>query len=155
MIFVPQKEKCSLWNQSDNDIFIVYNYNDAIKICFYWKKYKGKFEPFSLEIKSIEIESIKLNIFNCTQPSCQAYPQLRYNDIMKKWYVCCPSSMICTKDNDESEIELFKCIELIEKNGFYDDPINAILHWQKQINNNTNILIQQFETLFNRSLHNV
>lgn len=136
MIFIPDRENCSIWNETEDYIVIVYNYNENVKINFEWKKYKDQFDPFYISIKEIIIinnngDILNLDVMPCNEYYCKELPQLRYNDIMKKWYACCPSSMLCTENDDEDEIELFKCVDLIEKNGFYNDPINAILHWQK------------------------
>ena len=143
MIFVPEKEKCSLWNDELEDrIFIIYDYDKNSKIMFNWyKNKKGEYEPFYLEIYAMQLafeegfETMYLQMLTCLEPACQALHQLRYNDVVKKWYCCCPSSMICTKNDDEDELKLFQNMSMNEENGFFDDPVNAIIHWNKDTAN--------------------
>ena len=140
MIFVPEKEKCLIWNDKlEDEIFMIYQFNDNVKINFRWYKYQNDvYDPFYLGLEEICIqkstfENIVMPIFKCLEPACEASPQLRYNRIIKKWFVTCPSSMICTKDNDQDELELFKNKKFTEDEGFYSNPVLAILAWNNNI----------------------
>lgn len=139
MIFVPEKEKCSLWNNGlDEFIYIVYDYNHDIKISFKWMQ-KEKNDPFYIQLDELTVykengfDGHTIKILNCVEIGCQASPQLRYNNIIKKWFVTCPSSMICTKNDDNDELEIFVNTKFTEENGFFDNPVNAILDWNKNI----------------------
>lgn len=139
MIFVPTKEVCALWNEMENLIFIILDYDKNTKIMFKWHKNdKGEYDPFNLEVDSFQIaadeyQTMYLQMLTCQEPACQALPQLRYNDIIKKWYCCCPSSMICTKNDDEDELKLFQDMnmQINEENGFFDNPRDAIIYWNQ------------------------
>lgn len=146
MIFVPKKEKAIIWNYDDinHTIHIFYPLNDNCKLKIIWYgKNNEKFQTYNICIKEIYIKSKdKLNvenikILNCMFPGCQCYPELRYNKIIDKWFCMCSSSMICTKDDDEDELEHpdinthFKNNTLTEENGFFNNPIKALLDWNK------------------------
>ena len=51
----------------------------------------------------------------------------------------CSSSLVCTKNNDKSELELYsikKALEnnsLNETNGFFDDALGAVVYWNRSI----------------------
>lgn len=157
MIFVPEKEKCLLWNDKlDDRIFIIYQYDENLTINFQWYKDNNeKLDPFYLAIEEIKYVNnlsmtVVLPVFKCLEPACQASAQLRYNDIIKKWFVTCPSSMICTKNDDQDELELFKNMKTFnESAGFYDDLVNAILGWNdsiaKDIHNQCKFLKEIYE----------
>jgi hypothetical protein len=144
MIFVPKKENAILWNDNLKDIiFIIYPINDNVKLHIEWLKINNKFETYSINIKEISIKIDEYNwdniiILNCNFVGCQCSPELRYNKIINKWFCFCSSSMICTKDDENDELEypiIEKCIKnntLNEENGFFDNPIDALLYWNKQ-----------------------
>lgn len=136
MIFIPEKEKCALWNELEDLRFIIYDYDKNTKIMFKWYKHENKYDPFYLEVYAIQVvkntfDTTYLKSLECN--CCEAQPQLRYNDIIKKWYCICPSSMICTKNTDEDELKLWENNILDEEHGYYDNPIKAIFHWNKII----------------------
>ena len=140
MIFVPEKEKCLIWNDKlKNEIFIIYQFNDRVRINFRWHKCQNDvYDPFYLCLEEIRIqestfENVIMPVFKCLEPACEASPQLRYNRLIKKWFVACPSSMICTKDDDQDELELFKNKKFTEDEGFYNNPVLAILAWNNSI----------------------
>ena len=144
MIFVPEKEKCIIWNDTpDEFIYILYEYNKDIKISFKWIKNKDN-DPFYIQLEGLTIfkdvfDRHSLRVLNCVEPACECQPQLRYNKIINKWFCMCASSMICTKNDDKDELEHpdiskhFKENTLNEENGYFDNPVDAILNWNKSI----------------------
>ena len=134
MIFVPEKENSIVWNETDVGIFIFYQYKELGTISFKWGKSpetSDYSDPFYIEVTEVNNEPV----LACSLNACSCQPQLRYNDIIKKWYCNCSSSAICTKNEDQDEIDelLFWAKgEYTEEKGFFDDPIGAILCWNVQ-----------------------
>lgn len=150
MIFLPEKDKCKIWHiRNSGEIFIkwLYNNDENFSINFLWNlepylaeneqiKYKQSEDPFYLSV----IECMKDPVLPCTEPACKSYPQLRYNNIIKKWFCNCSSSAICTENNDESEVnELLKFDiqnnRITSEYGYCETPIEAILYWNKMVLN--------------------
>ena len=140
MIFVPKKEDCTSWNECDNGVYISYHYEKKFPIIFLWGKtpkvndngdiiYTVDYDPFYLSIK----ECMNNEVLNCSSKACSAKPQLRYNKIIDKWFCNCPSSALCTKNNDQDEIDsgLIDINHINIENGYCDNPIEAILMWNK------------------------
>lgn len=144
MIFIPKKEDCLVWTETDDGIYILYyidgNENKEFGIQFLWSKtpklnekdeiyYEMDYDPFYISV----IECMNDKVLKCSLNACAAYPQLRYNKIINKWFCNCPSSALCTKNNDQDELnEMFHLTkEFVEKNGFCDSPIEAILKWNE------------------------
>lgn len=151
MIFVPEKEKCILWNDSNEykKIFIQYkpDLDENTIITFEWSRtpkynsktgklsYSRKYDPFYLGIVSIETTDRKDNkivipVPRCLEPACEAVPQLRYNSIYKKYFVCCPSSMLGTKNDCQNEINTYLNKEIT--NTLFNHPTLAIIDWIKR-----------------------
>lgn len=144
MIFVPKKEDCAIWNETDKGVFIFYcvdgNEEMELPIEFFWGKtpklneneetvYEMDYDPFYLSVETCMRE----NVLECSLLACGAKPQLRYNKIIDKWFCCCPSSAICTKNNDQSEMdELLSTQKFFDyEHGFCNNPIEAILKWNE------------------------
>lgn len=140
MIFVPNKDDCIVWNETENGIYISYCYNKQdFLIRFHWGltphlqkdqsiKYIMDYDPFYLTVEQCMHEMV----LDCPLSSCSGKPQLRYNKIIDKWYCNCPSSAICTKNNDEDELNEMLAIyqkQYDYKHGFCNNPIEAILKW--------------------------
>ena len=152
MIFVPLKKDCQIWEKSDEAIHIFYFWKkeDKYPIIFKWLKtpkhnkldnsiyYEYDGDPFYLEVNMYCGELV----LPCALSSCGCYPHLRYNKIINKWFCCCPSSALCTKNDDEYELNTMffnrKGKYFTEKNGFCDDPIKAIARWN--ISNSNSII---------------
>ena len=115
MIFVPKKEDCLVWNETEDGIYILYfvdgNDKRELPIQFLWSKtpkmnekdevyYEMDYDPFYLTVEQCMHEMV----LDCPLSACSGKPQLRYNKIIDKWYCNCPSSAICTKNNDEDEL---------------------------------------------------
>ena len=160
MIFIPTKDIDLIEREYDSDILHWY-YNKNYIITFQWRRtpkynqetqeitYIKDKDPFYLRLKEINGEEI----LKCSLNACQCSPQLRYNKIINKWYCNCPSSAICTKDNDQDELDemLFLIKEYTKEKGFYDNPIEAIINWNfSQIKT----LEQINKTLLNEFLNN-
>ena len=48
MIFIPKRDECELWNISKDMIYVIYPYNDNIKIHFNWtKSQNGTYETYN------------------------------------------------------------------------------------------------------------
>lgn len=144
MIFIPKKECCLVWNETEDGIHIIYyidgNNTREFGIKFLWSKspkmneknevyYEMDFDPFYISV----IKCMNDEVLNCPLNACSAKPQLRYNKIINKWYCNCPSSALCTKNDDQDELdEMFSLTkEFTEKRGFCDSPIEAILKWNE------------------------
>ena len=144
MIFVPKKENCITWNETEDGIYILYFYdgNDTreLPIRFFWGRtpkldknnnvyYEMDYDPFYLSVE----ECMRNEVLNCSLHACSAKPQLRFNKIIDKWYCCCPSSAIGTKNNDEDEIKsnLIEKENISYENGYCDNAIEAILKWNE------------------------
>ena len=131
MIFVPEKKSCTIWKDCGDYINIYYKVNPTPEcnnaIDFKWWKQNGKAEnPFYLEVTEV-LEHL---VLPCSLDACRCQPQLRYNDIIKKWYCCCASSALGTDNDDEDELQtMLRGKEFTDENGFCDDPILAILRW--------------------------
>ena len=130
MIFVPEKENSIVWNETDDGIFIFYQYKELGTISFKWDKSPETLDysdPFYLTVNGVNNEQV----LRCTFAGCQCHPQLRYNDIIKRWFCNCESSAICTNNDDQDEINelLSYTKEYDEAHGFFDDPIRAIIFW--------------------------
>lgn len=138
MIYIPNNNVNHIKNTDSFDILIwIY---DNHQIIFKWCRspkynkqndsisYIKDYDPFYLNISKLD----NIDIHQC---ECSCFPQLRYNDIIKKFYCNCSSSAICTKNNDEDELkELLQFVkDYNELNGFFNNPIDAITFWQ---NNN-------------------
>lgn len=153
MIFIPKKEDCVTWNQvEDGTVYILYkyfeDYKNVILIQFIWypqpvfdnasdkiTKYEQKFDPNYLVVKGCMNE----HVLKCPLNACNQHPQLRYNKLINLWYCTCSSSTVCTKNTDEDEMETFlKIYEdngYSDKNGFAENPIEAIFLWNKNVAN--------------------
>lgn len=144
MIFVPKKEECIVWNETDDGIYILYfvdgNEKRELPIRFLWEKTPeldeheqvtriNDYDPFYLSV----VECMNDQVLDCPLNACSAKPQLRYNKIIDKWYCNCPSGAICTKNNDQSELDELLSLdkEYDEKHGFCNSPIEAILKWNE------------------------
>lgn len=144
MIFVPKIEKCIVWNETEDGIYILYfvdgNDTREFPISFLWSKtpkecknekdiiYVMDYDPFYLHVESCMREEV----LNCSLNACSAKPQLRYNKIINKWFCNCPSSAICTKDDQDELKELLSITKKIDYNhGFCNNPIEAILKWNE------------------------
>ena len=143
MIFIPEKENCITWNETEDGIYILYfvdgNDNRELPIQFIWSKtpkmnekdevyYEMDYDPFYLSV----IECMRDEVLNCPLNACSAKPQLRYNKIINKWFCNCPSSAICTKNDDQDEINSNLINgDLTEERGYCDSPIEAILKWNE------------------------
>ena len=142
MIFIPKKEDCAVWNETGDEIYILYfvdgNESGEFSIEFHWSKtpksneedeiyYEMDYDPFYLSVEGC----MNSEVLNCSV--CSSKPQLRYNKIIDKWYCNCPSSALCTKNDDQEELnELLSLTkEYTEKAGFCDSPIEAILKWNE------------------------
>ena len=137
MIYIPKNEKDIFVQQTDCENYIYIgcqyhpNYESTNWISFEWHKsyQKNDFsDPFDLQVVRV-LDQI---VLPCSLNACECQPQLRYNNIIKKWFCNCASSAICTKNDDQDEInELLKWAkgEYTEEKGFCDDPISAILYW--------------------------
>ena len=135
MIYVPNKEECVTWNNCGDYIYINWRYHPTDEsnnmISFKWYK-SPTTHDFSDSFYLCVVGVLNQYVLSCSLNACECNPQLRYNNIIKKWYCNCMSSAICTENDDEDEInELisFAKGEYTEKNGFFDDPIKAILNW--------------------------
>lgn len=154
MIFIPIENIRTKWDlEKGKSKYIIWTYNEFVEIHFI-NYINDKFNSYVKEVHTVEDDklstSVRFEILKCPELACQAKPQLRYNAIIKKYFCECPSSMICTKDNDEAEIEFFKetnVSNFSEENGFFDDPLKAILFWQKTI---ANYYLTDVETILNR-----
>lgn len=138
MIFIPEKNVSKNINEYDSD-FLFWEYDKDFKIMFEWGRtpeynekseeisYIKNYDPFYLRVLMINQEEM----MQCPLNACKAYPQLRYNKIIDKWYCNCPSSALCTKNDDQDELDnLLKGIkEFDEEHGFYSNPIEAIIKW--------------------------
>ena len=131
MIFVPDKEKINCWYNFKGQMYLNYSFDENVIVNFQWRKDKNEYDPFYLFVESVVINDKTINVLKCTLFPCNSLPQLRYNDIIKKWFCSCPSSMLGAKNNDESQLQQLKNIEFNEQNGFCDTPFNAILMWNK------------------------
>lgn len=144
MIWIPKKEECSVWHETENGVYILYfvdgDDNRELPIRFLWEKtpkmnekdevyYEMDYDPFYISV----IECMNDEVLNCPLNACSAKPQLRYNKIINKWYCNCPSSAICTKNDDQEELNEMLSLtkEYTEENGFCDSPIEAILKWNE------------------------
>ena len=133
MIFVPEKKSCAIWRDCGDYVNIYYKVNPTPDnnnaIDFKWWKKNGKTDdPYYLEVQEV----LNHLVLPCSLDACRCQPQLRYNDIIKKWYCNCSSSALGTKNDDEDEIKTliyWAKGEYTEEKGFCDDPINAILRW--------------------------
>ena len=144
MIFVPKKQDCITWNETDKGIYILYfqdgNEEREFPIRFFWDKTpkldennniycQMDYDPFYLSVE----ECMREEVLNCPLNACSAKPQLRYNKIINKWYCNCPSSALCTKNDDQDELkELLSLTKRFDYNhGFCNNPIEAILKWNE------------------------
>lgn len=136
MIWIPKKEDCLIWNETEQGIYIFYcidgNNTREFPIQFFWKKnYDKEYDPFYLSVE----ECLRDEVLNCPLSNCSSKPQLRYNKIINKWFCCCPSSALSTKNDDQDEIDS-KLIDLNKVSfniGYYDNPIEAILKWNETV----------------------
>ncbi len=146
MIFVPKKEECATWHETENGVYILYFYDGNDKrefpIQFFWGKtpkldkneniyYEMDYDPFYLSVK----ECMRDEVLNCPLNACSAKPQLRFNKIINKWFCCCPSSAICTKNDDQDEIDskLIRKENISSDHKYCDNPIEAILKWNESV----------------------
>lgn len=144
MIFIPKKEDCVVWNETDEGIYILYfvdgNERMEMPIRFFWGKtpkvgknnqtiYTKDYDPFYISV----IECMNDEVLNCPLNACSAKPQLRYNKIIDKWYCNCPSGAICTKNDDQSELDELLSLDKVydKKHGFCNNPVEAILKWNE------------------------
>lgn len=131
MIFVPEKKNCTVWRDCGDYVYIYYKVNPTPEsnnaIDFkWWKKDNDIKDPYYLEVQEV----LEHFVLPCSLDACRCQPQLRYNDIIKKWYCNCTSSALGTKNDDEDELKtMLRGKEFTEENGFCDDPISAILRW--------------------------
>lgn len=146
MIFIP-KEKVERERRENGEELLVWNYSEEYIISFLWRRTPkinintdmvelvADKDPFYLEVVALNYNPV----MRCSSIACNANPHLRYNKIIDKWYCNCPSSAICTENNDKSEIEellTFSNGEYTKENGFYDNPIEAILMWNITMSKN-------------------
>lgn len=148
MIFIPT-ENIRIVDKDEGGQWIFWNYIEKYDylaiIGFNWEKspierskdsdsneYDWIFnkDSFYLTVESILNEPV----LPCSLNACGCQPQLRFNKIINKWYCNCQSSAICTKNNDESEIDTLIKFSvnnnmINKKNGFCDNPIEAVLMW--------------------------
>lgn len=149
MIFIPEKEKCIIWNDMPEAVYILYEYNKSIQFQYIWHKdEKKELKPYKLELTQFIFMKDSLGnlqtlpVLNCID--CQCSPELRYNNIIKKWFCICSSSLICTKNDDKDELNhpwIKSALEndsLNEENGFFDHAIEAIIYWNQLIIKNYN-----------------
>ena len=144
MIWIPKKEDCITWNETEDGIYILYFYdgNDTreLPIHFFWGKtpkedknrniyYEMDHDPFYLSVD----ECMRDRVLACPLNACSCLPQLRYNKIINKWFCNCASSAICTKNDDQSELDELLALtkEYDYEHGFCDNPIEAILKWNE------------------------
>lgn len=142
MIFIPHKMDCDIWKETDEGIHILYfaDTKKEIPIRFFWDRtpkmnennevvYTNKYDSFYISV----IECMNEEVLNCPLSACSAKPQLRYNVIIDKWFCNCPSGALCTKDNDQSELDELLVLEkkYDEEHGFCNNPIEAILKWNE------------------------
>jgi len=135
MIFVPKKEECITWNELDDYIYINWRYyptdesNNMISFKWYKSSQTKDFsDPFCIEV----VRVLNQYVLPCSLNACECQPQLRYNNIIKKWFCNCASSAVCTKNDDQDEIDEllgYAKGEYTEEKGFFDNPIKAILYW--------------------------
>lgn len=137
MIWIPPKDKCEIWNETENGRFILFFLDKEEKkypIEFFWHKpsFSESYDPFYLFVRSFCNEFVQhCNMINCGD---QSYPQLRYNAIIDKWFCTCASSAICTENNDKDEIEgdMLKHLK-----GDYSElsntPFEAIIQWNLNV----------------------
>lgn len=126
MLFVPKRQDCRLWNDKLQDqIYIIYDFKQG-DIHFKLQKFYP-LQWFNAQI----VECCKIDVQVCSLNVCSCSPQLRYNDIIKKWYCCCPSSALAVKQNDDkSELEtMFFNTEITKQNGFADNAVEAVMLW--------------------------
>ena len=140
MIYIP-KENIERVENEDGSDFIFWYYKEDVAVVFEWSRtpksqndeiiYVKDNDPFYLNVITIGRE----NVQHCSEAACQAFPQLRYNSILNKWFCTCPSSMLCTGNTDLDEVKSVDIMKLRrnrqidEEHGFFDDPIKAILFW--------------------------
>lgn len=136
MIFIPEKEKCTIWNETDEYIFILFFADKDMEFpfSFHWyKDHNGKYDPFNLCLVEFAREFVQhCNMINCGDTS---YPQLRYNKIVNKWFCCCSSSAICTKNDDKDEIESGLLDLKRDYDTLGDTPMDAVIKWNISIAN--------------------
>ena len=124
---------CDIWKETDEGIHILYfaDTKKEIPIRFFWDKtpkmnennevvYTNKYDSFYISV----IECMNEEVLNCPLSACSAKPQLRYNVIIDKWFCNCPSGALCTKDNDQSELNELLALEkkYDEEHGFCNNP---------------------------------
>jgi hypothetical protein len=160
MIFIPKRDECELWCTYKDMIYVIYPYNDKIKIHFTWTKSQDEtYETYNFHPSEIYFYDESGNteifpIFNCTYSPCKCMPELRYNSIIKKWFCECSSSLICTKDDDKDELEYPPIKNYIDRNevemlndenGYFDDMFHALMYWNKQALNAYSSLYEELE----------
>lgn len=159
MIFVPTKNVREKWDIKDGEAeYIIWTYNEFVEIHYIHYK-KDEFNSYVSEIHTEKEDDYnskflctwhRFKLLNCPEICCQAEPQLRYNAIINKYYCICPSSMICTKNDDKDEIRYFKemKIKFTQKNGFSSDPLKAICLWQRSMAKSYEYMAKEIESKF-------
>lgn len=162
MIWVPKKEDCITWNETENGIYILYFYdgNDEreFPISFFWGKtpkstedggltYEMDYDPFYIRVE----ECMRDEVLNCPMNACSAKPQLRFNKIINKWFCNCPSSAICTKNDDQDELDTMLSLDKYfdYEHGFCDNPIEAILKWNESVGEDFTNMARENIKIFN------
>lgn len=116
MIFIPKENV----NTKESETFYFHHWNrpDGNSILLM----QSKENPLDVFIESV---NYRYYVLPCSEIACQCNPQLRYNSIAGKFFMVCPSSLICTEDNDQAELEFIKenSCEL------FDDALDAIIEW--------------------------
>lgn len=118
---------------------------EKYKIVFQW--FKTTIKEENGKTKSVFIKDPNfLNVVSCCDmpvlcclnDNCHCFPQLRYNSIIKKWKCNCCTQAMVTKNLDEDELETIYRVDFTNGKtkpikGYFEDPIEAILDWNKKI----------------------
>ena len=144
MFWIPKREDCITWNETEDGTYILYFYdgNDEreFPIQFLWSK-TPKLDENDNIYSEMDYDTFYLHVLECMREAvlpcplnaCSCMPQLRYNKIIDKWFCNCASAAICTKNDDQSELDnLLSLTKNFDyEHGFCDNPIEAILKWNE------------------------
>ena len=120
MIFIPE-ENVDI-RESDTHYYYHWNRSDGNDILFLQEK---------LNPEQVYIENINYRycVLPCPEIACRCEPQLHYNSIAKKFFMVCPSSLICTTNNEQAEYDF-----IIENSlSLFDDAFEAVINWNIEV----------------------